>query len=76
LKISESLRNGVAVAIWFVLFGGYAFSQYVHLGGARSLAEWDKSLDMPNMLLGWLVLGLAILMAVAERKKNGEEETE
>lgn len=68
--IPNSIRWAVAAAAFVWLVGGYLLQQWFYVAG--QLAEFDRLVQMPNILFGWLLLLLAIAFAIVRKKESSE----
>lgn len=64
----KPVRDGAKVLAFLMLFGGYAFHQYNLLAG--QLAVWTIAVSRMNIIVGWLLLGLALVLSSVRDKSE------
>jgi uncharacterized protein with PQ loop repeat len=68
--ISSLIRWLVGIAAFSWLVVGYLLQQWFYVNG--ELAEFDRLVQMPNILFGWLLLILAIALTINRDKESSE----
>ena len=64
MKSVAPIRYACTMLAVIALLGGYAVNQYMTIIGPSALQEWTALVRTPNLILGWILLCIGIVLTL------------